>query len=243
MNNHKSEFEPESNHRVIVAGFDGVKSIAITSEESPIWVRSWEEGVINIQREKSTSYGFVFSDFALLKCANNSFRVPGRWAFSVPGPLSIEGGSGLIVTVSDFLGIFTLTGPVEDSGRLKYIDGCTDTLLIAPLLKGNPCLNFLSIPKNLDQRPHTHPSVRVGLVLDGRGICRTPDEDFEMRKGNIFILPKNSIHSFHTRSDELKIAVFHPDSDFGPTSNDHPMLNRTIVNGISAAEIRLDGLI
>ena len=60
---------------------------------------------------------------------------------------------------------------------------------------------------------------------------------------NCFILPTDAPHAFHTRDQFLKICVYHPDSDTGPTTDDHPMVNRTLVNGVSAnrmPEIRPD---
>ena len=42
-----------------------------------------------------------------------------------------------------------LVGKVEPTGRLAYIDGCTDTLLISPPRKGDACLNHLHFPKNI----------------------------------------------------------------------------------------------
>ena len=49
---------------------------------------------------------------------------------------------------------------LETVGRLRYIDGCSDTLLICPPRVGEPCLNHLHIPPHTDQTPHTHPSAR-----------------------------------------------------------------------------------
>ena len=36
------------------------------------------------------------------------------------------------------------------------------------------------------------------------------------------------------------MIAFHPDSDFGPAPEDHPMINRTMVDGVSAS--RLDDI-
>jgi hypothetical protein len=45
-------------------------------------------------------------------------------------------------------------------------------------------------------------------------------------------------HKFSTPyGEELQVIAFHPDSDFGPTDEDHPMLNRTIVQGVSAKHL------
>ena len=35
----------------------------------------------------------------------------------------------------------------------------------------------------------------------------------------------------------MNVVAFHPDSDFGATDINHPMINRTIVDGISANSI------
>lgn len=35
----------------------------------------------------------------------------------------------------------------------------------------------------------------------------------------------------------MDVIAYHPDSDTGPTYDDQPMINRTIVDGVSAADI------
>lgn len=122
-----------------------------------------------------------------------------------------------------------LSGAVERTGRLPYIDGCSDTLLLAPPIMGDPCLNFLHVPPHVSQTEHTHPSVRVGYIIAGHGWCETPDGNREMSQGLIFILPPNGRHSFHTGAEHLEILVYHPDSDFGPTPLNHPMINKTLL--------------
>jgi hypothetical protein len=52
-------------------------------------------------------------------------------------------------------GPFQVAGPVEEHGRVRYIDGCTDSLLNAPQLRGEPCLNHLHFPRGIDQTLHT----------------------------------------------------------------------------------------
>lgn len=46
---------------------------------------------------------------------------------------------------------------------------------------------------------------------------------------------RNSAGKTEAAADALKIVVYHPDSDFGPTDEAHPMVNRTIINGVSVA--------
>lgn len=191
-----------------------------------------------LAEEQGTHYGVVLEGETVISCNEGTFSLGSGFYFSVYGPLKLSGGCGMIASINGYHGCFSIGGPIEPLGRLKYIDGCSDSLLIAPPVFGDPCLNFLYIPPHLDQTPHTHPSCRIGLVLAGSGTCTTSSGINPLRRGVIFILPTDSLHSFHTNEDNLRIAVFHPDSDFGPSSESHPMLNRTIINGVSATALR-----
>ncbi|MEZ6135554.1 MAG: hypothetical protein R3C53_11655 [Pirellulaceae bacterium] len=58
--------------------------------------------------------------------------------FSLPGRAKIIGnGCGFIATRIGWTGFFHLGGPAETQGRLKYIDGCGDSLLISPVVVGD----------------------------------------------------------------------------------------------------------
>jgi mannose-6-phosphate isomerase-like protein (cupin superfamily) len=130
-------------------------------------------------------------------------------------------------------------GKVETEGRLKYIDGCYDTILSSPIKKGLPCLNALYMPPMINQTAHIHPSARVGIIISGRGKCITPERELDLYGGQVFVIPKNGVHSFNTmqRGNKLAIIAYHPDSDFGATDHDHPMINLTIVDGKSAKNL------
>ena len=129
----------------------------------------------------------------------------------------------------DYIGQ-TITGvEYEDEGRLKYIDGCTDSLLIYAPRKGDPCLNHLHFPEGIDQTFHTHPSIRMGYVAQGNGVASFPDGDHALHIGDIFLLPVDTLHRFRTPEESMDIIAFHPETDTGPTDEDHPMLNRTII--------------
>lgn len=183
--------------------------------------------------EYSTAYGFIVSGTASLSFQNKEILLyPGMY-FCLSGKASIENMTGFICIKENYSGIFTSGGPVEKKGRMKYIDGCSDTLLLSPLMYGDPCMNYLYVPAGISQTPHTHPSVRVGAILEGAGYCRTETERFELLPGNIFLLYPEEKHSFHTENNTLQIVVFHPESDFGPTHETHPMINRTYVDGLS----------
>jgi hypothetical protein len=143
----------------------------------------------------------------------------------------------LVIERIGFEGVFSVGGPIEAKGRLRYIDGCTDSLLIPPVKKGDPCLNHLHFPSGINQTMHTHPSMRVGVVARGKGECVSPEGHTALVPGTVFIIHEDGEHCFRTFGASMDVIAYHPDSDFGPQDEDHPMVNRTIVNGVSAKEI------
>ncbi|MFW5920247.1 MAG: cupin domain-containing protein [Polyangiales bacterium] len=184
----------------------------------------------------STHFGYVLDgdDVGLALDDGRTYRLYSGTYFCVPGPGVIEGAGRVeIVSRLGYRGVFALGGRVEPWGRLRYIDGCTDTVLVPPVKLGDPCFNALYFPARTRQTQHTHPSLRAGVVIGGRGVCKTPSGDHDLSPGKIFFLPPETWHAFHTAEGDgngaaaLTVLAFHPDSDFGPTDDDHPMLNRT----------------
>ena len=53
----------------------------------------------------------------------------------------------------------------------------------------------------------------------------------------MFRIPFEGNHKFRTFDSEMRVIAYHPDSDFGPQDEDHPMINRTMVDGVSANKI------
>ena len=158
--------------------------------------------------------------------------------FSIVGSAQINSlGLGMVSSAKGYEGVNLFGGPLEDKGRMLYIDGCTDSLLVAPLRKGDPCLNHLNFPKNITQTKHTHPSVRTGLVYKGVGECMIGDRKIPLEPGYAFIIETNTPHSFNTIDLSMDVIAFHPDSDVGMTDDNHPMVNRTIVDGVSANQL------
>lgn len=222
--------------------------------------------------------------------------------FSFPCSFSMKVGHGhhadgfkpcvVLITRLGFLGQM-VTGRLEARGRLSYIDGCNDSLLVYPPRMGDPVLNHLHFPGDILQTQHTHPSIRMGVVLAGEGVSwrgrggeksdlrpfmelaqdmglisvvalreafermdhdvpietiTTEDlqhsitnfgnggwpafENIDMlhhlKPGGVFQLEEGELHSFATLpGSTMEIIAYHPDSDWGPTDQDHPMLNRT----------------
>jgi quercetin dioxygenase-like cupin family protein len=150
--------------------------------------------------------------------------------FSTPGPATLTVASAVIAVRHGF-SCLTLFGLLERRGRLAYIDGCSDTLLIAPPVLGDPCVNYLHMPAGTRQSMHSHPSVRAGIIVGGTGWCVTPTGRQPLREGQVFILARGELHCFHTDEAAMHIVVYHPDSDFGPMPHGHPMINKTILSG------------
>jgi quercetin dioxygenase-like cupin family protein len=200
----------------------------LSQNEFPTLVWAWTGDRLAVD-EPGTHFGFVYAGAAVLRCSAGVFPLKTGMYFAVPGELSIEQGSGMIVSRLGFRGLFHLGGPVENVGRLRYIDGCTDSLLIPPVTRGDPCLNLLHLPPGTRQSPHTHPSLRAGMVFRGEGYCATAEHSIELSPGQIFVIRAGGLHSFHTRSSSLLVLAYHPDSDFGPTHENHPMVNRTMI--------------
>ena len=177
-----------------------------------------------------TAYGMVTAGQArLTDVETGPFPLAAGAFFVVPDGGTISGGSGLVITISGYRGLRQIGGPLEAMGRLRYIDGCSDTLLVCPPRVGEPCLNHLHIPPHTNQTPHTHPSVRIGVILRGAAVCRARVGVYPLQPGMGWYIPTGCLHSFFTEDQPLDVIAWHPDSDFGPRDDDHPMINRTVI--------------
>ncbi len=150
--------------------------------------------------------------------------------FVAPDAVRIGSGRGLAIVVRGYQGLRQLGGPIEATGRLQYIDGCTDTLVVSPPRRGDPCLNHLHVPPGTNQSAHTHASVRIGVIVRGRGRCQTPTGTAELHEGQGWFIPAGLRHCFVTGDQPLDVLAWHPDSDFGPTDDNHPMINKTVLD-------------
>jgi hypothetical protein len=198
----------------------------------PVQVYSHIPGESTDLRDDATHFGYVLNDGESNIASiheDREYPLYPNTVFAFPGAIKISGEARMrIFSAIGQKGILTVTGDIGDWGRQNYIDGCTSTLLISPVMKGDACMNSLYFPEGVEQTQHTHPSIRAGIIAGGEGICRTPVGDIPLTKGNSFFLPPETWHSFHTEKGKtLNVVAFHPDSDFGPTHEDHPMLNRT----------------
>jgi len=177
----------------------------------------------------STIYGFVLDGQA---------RLPNGWIASKDqyfcytpkdGDTVAVDGVAVIITRLGFIGQQSVGGPIEQNGRLCYIDGCSDSLLIYPPRLGDPSLNMLYFPPGIDQTFHIHPSLRLGMVVRGKGYSCFQDQEIALEVGNIFSIEERELHRFRTEDESMTVIAFHPDGDWGPTDQNHTMLNRTYI--------------
>jgi quercetin dioxygenase-like cupin family protein len=175
------------------------------------------------------AFGMVADGVVTVERGGDAFRLRAGMYFALAdGRMRAEGGTALAIVVR-WSGLDVVGGPVEAAGRLRYIDGCTDTLIVAPPRRGDPCLNHLHIPAGTDQTAHTHDRDRVGIIVRGRGTCRSEGREHALAGGMGWVIPAGTRHAFATDEQSLDVIAWHPDSDTGPTDADHPMINRTHV--------------
>ena len=183
----------------------------------------------------TTVYGICISGKAAVLPADTrlpEFDLTTGSVFTMAGGFNLS-GEGFKVFLISRLGYRGMLGlsHIEDRGRLAYIDGCSDTCIFPPARLGDPCLNTLHFPKRIDQTQHLHPDIRVGVVVSGNGIAYRKDHwSKTLCAGSMFILDESDIHSFKTLEEGMTVVAYHPTTDFGPTDQNHPMLNRTYID-------------
>jgi quercetin dioxygenase-like cupin family protein len=213
--------------------------IDFSNDKFPSSLSTWNSSEISLI-PGNTHFGFVYEGTASLAMADGrQYTLVQGMYFSVNSSAKIIPGKfsakGFVVSRLGYQGFFNIGGPVEPKGRYKYIDGCSDSLLVSPVVKGDPCLNLLYFPPDIFQTPHTHPSLRIGVISRGSGQCILSNRVLPLQAGNIFFIRADTLHSFKTTESDMTIVVYHPESDFGPTDQNHPMINKTIINGVSAS--------
>jgi len=180
----------------------------------------------------STVYGYVQEgDITISYKQEYLFNVPEGFYFCIVGEFKIIGkGRCVLFERIGVRGVFQIGGPLEKIGRVAYISGCSDSLLVFPPRIGDPCMNCLWFPRHVRQTMHIHPTVRFAIVTKGNGRCVTPEGELPLKEGYVFKLKPMSQHCFFTDKEEMTIITYHPDSDWGPTDDQHPMLNKTLIS-------------
>ena len=184
--------------------------------------------------ELTDSFKFIMAFNA--KCESETFNVSGCFAVATRKKVTIsklsKNASVVVINVLGFNGLedkITILDKQDVPGNLSYIDGCSNTNIIDPPRNGDPCINYLYIPAGTNQTFHTHPSVRIILILAGEGMCSLKDSEVPLMAGQIYNLPRHTIHRFKTTDKSLSVMVFHPDSEDGPRDEHNPMKSRTYI--------------
>lgn len=178
-------------------------------------------------------YGYSFGDNKITINGRIHKLVGGQYfsLFCFGDTPKVECQSGLFLVVRLGYKAQNVIGWVEEQGRLSYIDGCTDSLLIYPPRMGDPSLSLLYFPPGIDQTRHLHPSIRIGCVINGEGYSDVWNngkcETNRLHSGVNFCLEENELHRFRTEDSHMTVIAWHPDGDWGPTDHNHTMLNRT----------------
>lgn len=209
--------------------------IADCDPQYPTDMHGLNGGILEIAEPNGAWFGYVQDGPVYLHTDGRAFSLKKGDYFCVSNPFVVSNGKAILIRRIGASAPFSIGHDDHVGGRLKYIDGCTDSLLIAPWKMGQPCLNLLYFPGGIDQTAHTHPSDRLGVITEGKGRCVTPDKVYELEPGMIWRIPAEGMHKFQTDPGQtMTVIAYHPDSDFGPRDDFHPMLNRTIVDGVSA---------
>jgi len=181
-------------------------------------------------------YGYSFGS-STVTIGSKTYQLEHNQYFSLfidDSPVAVTAAHQLFLVVKLGYKCQNNIGWAEEKGRLSYIDGCTDSLLIYPPRMGDPSLNLLYFPPGICQTKHTHPSIRMGCVIAGHGVSDSwhgeTQTSHDLVTGVNFCLEENELHRFRTTDSSMTVIAWHPDGDWGPTDHNHTMLNRTYIN-------------
>ena len=199
---------------------------------------------LSYETKWSSLYGYSFGENEITIGDTNHKLTAGQYfsLFCASNIPKFDVRSNLFLVVRLGYKCQNTLGWVEKQGRLSYIDGCTDSLLVYPPRMGDPSLNLLHFPAGIEQTVHIHPSIRFGCVISGEGWADYwHDGGFTTSKltvGTNFCLQENEQHRFRTEKidytqdksySSMTVIAWHPDGDWGPTDHNHTMLNRTYI--------------
>src|ERR1041385_7441813 len=129
----------------------------LSADVYPTLVYGWHGAALTLPSD-ATHYGIVTEGESVLRDRHGAFRLQAGMFFVCPSKCVVESesGRGLVISRPGYRGLWQIGGPLETEGRLQYIDGCTDSLLVSPPRLWQPRLNHLHIPPHTNQSPHTH---------------------------------------------------------------------------------------
>jgi hypothetical protein len=132
------------------------------------------EGEVERPALPNHTFGYVLEGQADLHTRYGAALLMAGAYFAVPGDFGLQAaGKVVLITRFGYRGQFVV-GSIEERGRLSYIDGCSDSMLVYPPRQGDPVFNHLHFPAGIRQTQHTHPSIRLGIVARGAGVAWGP---------------------------------------------------------------------
>ncbi|XKT74999.1 MAG: cupin domain-containing protein [Patescibacteria group bacterium UBA2103] len=201
------------------------ESTVADDSSSKIWVDT--ETKINLTKEEGSLFFYTFAPTICIIDKNKINLERGSAGVLSESSVHLKGTFLLLRNLRQkFPSQIHPTLPQE--GKLAYINEGRDTILIHPYKQGVACLNIMYFPPGVIQEEHTHPSFRVGIVVDGEGLCVVRGKKIPIMKDSIIYMDKETPHNFYSKTN-LTVITYHPDSNFGPTDHIHPMINKTIV--------------
>jgi hypothetical protein len=173
----------------------------------------------------STTYGYVLEGEANFEGEESitAGKYFCRWT-KEQTRINYTGKLVLFIRVG-FKGQNLIGGPVEESGRLSYIDGSSDTILVYPPRIGDPIFSVVYFPKNTEQTFQMHSSVRMGAIISGGGyICfdEAEENNVSLTLGDMICFEQNERHRIKTTGNILQMIVYNPQGNWGP--QDHNKL-------------------
>lgn len=202
---------------------------------SSSWLLSSESFNLPKWARHCSVYGYSYGDTVLVVDGKTLTLEKGQYfGLSVSEEMSANVTDRLFLVCRLGYRVPNTIGWVEKRGRLSYIDGCSDTLLVYPARLGDCSLNFLYFPPGVEQTFHIHPSFRLGCVIDGQGFSNYGEsnniKEDTLSTGTSFCLEEQERHRFRTVNSSMTVIAFHPDGDWGPTDHNHTMMNRTYLD-------------
>lgn len=210
--------------------FSASTKMDASSAMYPTTLSTHAQGMTSYPESTSSYYGVVIDGVVEVVRPNlPPLSLTKGMYFALPGPFDLKGTADVVIIRRiGYRSLATFGGPVEEKGRLTYIDNCSTSIIIPPARVGDPVFNILVFPPNTEQTMHIHPTLRMGVVLQGHGHCITPkNPPMPLETKTVFYLEENQAHCFYSKDEKLVIIAFHPDSDVGPSDENHPMLSRT----------------
>lgn len=133
----------------------------------------------------------------------------------------IDFSLGILIEIQYGATLFTIGGPIEPQGRVKYKSGKSKTFLIHhdTLSNKKPYLDHNHFPTLFKGISHLIEDYRIGLVIKGGGVFKTSKEEIDLNPGDLFLISsfegkvknvQDLKYSIDTENNTLDMIVFHP---------------------------------